>query len=98
MDQPEAAAPTSVGEFIRRSRETANLSQAGLAERLGTRQSTVSSWERDENGVAIETLYRLAEPLGWTGEDIDRAIGIMKRQAAESVATKGSTDPEARVA
>ena len=79
----------TIGEVIRRRRAHLHLSQGALAQALGTRQSTVSSWELGDNGVGIETLYKIAGPLKWGQADIDAAIEMMKAEAA----AKAGTDP-----
>jgi transcriptional regulator with XRE-family HTH domain len=96
MDDSEASAARTIGEVIRRRRVAIGMSQTALADALGTRQSTVSSWERDENGVGLDVLYKIAKPLQWEQADIDAAIDMMKAaaRAAAGVATPDGSDDE----
>lgn len=48
-----------VAGLIRQARVDAGLSQAGLAERLGTAQSVVSRWERGADEPRLGTLARI---------------------------------------
>lgn len=53
----------SLGDNIRKIRETRKLTQEKLADRLGVTFQAVSSWERDEYKPDTENLIRLAEVL-----------------------------------
>lgn len=48
-------------ETLRRSRETAELSQKDVANALGISQFAVSKWERGEMTPTIERLKQLAD-------------------------------------
>ncbi len=52
------------GQLIRRSRLHAGLSQAALAQRAGTSQPVVSSYEHDRRDPSVSTLRRLLEAAG----------------------------------
>lgn len=54
----------TTGERIKEARKKAGMTQAELAERLGTPYQTVSQWERDTRRPKIETLQRIAAALG----------------------------------
>lgn len=46
------------------AREKAGLSQAQLAEKLGTDQASISRIERGQRNITLETLAKLAKVLG----------------------------------
>ena len=54
----------AVAHAVIRYRVEHKLSQAGLAERLGTRQSAVARLEAGEHTPTLETLLRLSAALG----------------------------------
>ena len=54
----------SVGERIRRFREAGGRSQTWLAERVGVRQHTVSSWETGRTQPSREDVRRISQALG----------------------------------
>src|SRR5262245_55236723 len=51
---------------LRRLREAAGLSQAGLAERAGTSIDSIQNWEQGRTRPRIEALGKLARALGAT--------------------------------
>lgn len=51
-------------ELVRQSRASAGLTQAQLAERLGTTQSVVSRWERGHDEPRVSTLQAIARATG----------------------------------
>jgi transcriptional regulator with XRE-family HTH domain len=66
--------------LIREVRQFAGLSQRELAERIGTKQSVISRWERGLDAPRIDTLARLLRACGFDGElrfrrhdDVDRS-------------------------
>lgn len=64
--------------WIRRWRQTAGLTQAELAARLGTTQSAVSRWERGRDEPRLATLADILRACGLRGQlvidvDVDRA-------------------------
>lgn len=85
-----------LGTEIRRWRETAGLSQADLAERMGTSQSAVSRWESGRDEPRLSTLASILRACGLEGElrvgpGVDRAqirqqLAMTPRQRLESVA------------
>lgn len=85
-----------VGEAIREWRRAAGLSQAGLAERIGTTQSAVSRWEHGREEPRLSTLAAILGGCGLVGElvigeDVDRAqirrhLALTPRQRLEGLA------------
>lgn len=85
-----------LGTSIRVWRESAGLSQARLAERLGTTQSAVSRWENGRDEPRLSTLAAILRECELAGEltvapGIDRAqirqqLALSPRQRIESVA------------
>src|ERR1051326_1279856 len=61
----EARVNAAVAQLIYAAREKAGLSQAELAERIGTRQSVISRLEdADYEGHSLSMLQRIAAALG----------------------------------
>lgn len=58
------SAPPAVNISIRRIRESAGISQAELARRLGVTQAAVARWESGRRRAKIDTLHRIATALG----------------------------------
>lgn len=54
----------SVNELIRHLRAGAGMSQAELAERIGTTQSAVSRWERGHDEPRLSTITVIATACG----------------------------------
>lgn len=85
-----------VGGAIREWRRGAGLSQAGLAERIGTTQSAVSRWEHGREEPRLSTLAAILRGCGLAGElvvgeDVDRAqirrhLALTPRQRLEGLA------------
>ncbi len=68
------------GALVREARALAGLSQAQLAERLGTTQSAVSNWERGRDVPRVDTLGRILQACGFEADltfrrhdDVDRS-------------------------
>lgn len=57
------SATIEIGALMRRTRRDAGLSQAQLAEMLGTTQSAVSLYEAGERGISIDMVLRLSRLL-----------------------------------
>ena len=56
------------GEGIRALREHLGLTQQGMADELGTRQQTISEWEREmyrPRGTSVRLLSIVAERAGF---------------------------------
>jgi transcriptional regulator with XRE-family HTH domain len=52
------------GSLIRHARQSAGLSQASLASRLGTTQSAIARLERDASSPRVETVERALRACG----------------------------------
>ena len=50
-----------LGELLKEEREKANLTQAEMAERTGTKKSYISRIENGRADIQLSTLYRLIE-------------------------------------
>ncbi len=81
MDRPDrqTLSRLEVGALIREARLISGLSQAALAERIGTTQPVVSRWERDLEVPRIDTLARALQACGFEADlvfrrhdDVDR--------------------------
>ena len=65
----QARINAAVAQLIYAARNKAGLSQAELAERIGTRQSVISRLEdADYEGHSLSMLHRIAAALGQCGE------------------------------
>lgn len=63
------------GVNLKRIRNEKGMSQAGLADKMGYKQVTISSWEVGRSEPSMGDIARLAEALDCTQEDL---IGIKK--------------------
>lgn len=57
-------------------RLSAGLSQAQLAERLGTQQPNIARWERDPRNMNVETIHRFAAALGVPPDAVFKASSV----------------------
>lgn len=55
--------PTALGRTLRDARLERGLTQSDLAQRSGLTQATVSSIERGQSNVSLDTLLRLVATL-----------------------------------
>ncbi len=85
---------TQIGENIAAYRKQANLTQAGLAEKLNYSDKAVSKWERGESVPDVTTLVQLAGQFGVTvnellqdPNELPESGGRVER-AMEAVVTK----------
>ena len=62
--RPASAKRPQLGERIAQARQQAGLTQAQLADKLGTTQRVVTYWEREAVGLRADQLAQLAESLG----------------------------------
>ena len=60
----------AVGRNIKAARETANLTQAQLARKIGMDQSEISRIERGTRGLSVNRLGLIAEALGVPAGDL----------------------------
>ena len=81
-DRPDPIAISRVdtGGLIREARSIAGLTQAQLADAVGTKQSVVSRWERGIDEPRISTLARIFRACGFEADltfrrhdDVDRS-------------------------
>ena len=92
MDPPADTTSAQAAELIRGARVEAGLTQAALAERLGTTQSVVSRWERCGDEPRLSTLARILRACGrrlvlsTEADDVDRAQ--IRQQLAMSPAER----------
>jgi transcriptional regulator with XRE-family HTH domain len=54
----------TVGENIKRLRETKNMTQESLAQKLGVTSSNISQIESGERGLSIDKAVLIADALG----------------------------------
>ena len=66
--RPAKRPRSGFGARLARLREDAGLSQVQLAEKLGVSQQAVAQWERKTAAVRSDTLAKLAEALGVSGD------------------------------
>lgn len=64
----------SLGQFIYRRRKHLHLTQEQLADKLYVSKSAVAKWETDGGIPDRDNLYRLAEALGVTVNDLHHII------------------------
>lgn len=54
----------AIGERLREARERANLSQAGLGERIGRDHKTIHRWEHATRIPSLEDLLLMSDAVG----------------------------------
>jgi len=59
----------SLGAMIRQARADAQMSQYELADRVGVRNSAVSSWELGKANPSPENMVRLIDVLGLDADE-----------------------------
>ena len=64
VDMAQTALHIEISRTIRNARKQKGLSQKGLAEKMGVKQSLVSRWESSECNYTIDTLVEVADALG----------------------------------
>lgn len=75
-------ASMSLGQFIHRRRRNMFMTQEQLADKIHVSKSAVAKWETDGGIPDRDNLYRLAEALGVTVNDLHR---IMKSSNIDEV-------------
>lgn len=85
MGRPAKTPPPAYGCHLANLRKAAGLSQQELADKIGTRQSTVASWERSANPPRGEFLPKLAKILGVSA---DVLLQMEERQKHPGPASK----------
>ena len=76
-------AQMSIGENIRRKRETSKVSQKVLAEALGIAENTVASWEKGKNIPPSDRVIGIAKFLKCSTDEILLEEG--EREVSEDV-------------
>ena len=61
---------SKIGDRIKAIRESQNISQSELAERIGKTQQEISRWEKSRNRPTINILLQLSVGLNCTLEDL----------------------------
>lgn len=64
-----------IGQVIKESRISAELTQAQVAKKLGRPQQTIASWENGKSQPDANTLFELFQVLG---RSVDEAFGFTK--------------------
>lgn len=64
----------TLGQFIQQRRKHLHMTQEQLATRLFVSKSAIAKWETDRGIPDRDNLYRLAEVLGVTVNDLHRII------------------------
>ena len=73
----------SLGQFIHRRRKHYGLTQEQLAEQIHVSKSAVAKWETDGGIPDRDNLFRLAEALGVTVNDLHRIIDASSRNPTD---------------
>lgn len=60
----------NIGEKIKNARESADLTQKELAERLGVTQKDVSRWENNKITPNIETFAKICKALDASADEL----------------------------
>ena len=76
-----------VGATIRAARRAEGVSQAQLAERIGSTQPQVSAWERGTRSPKASDLQRIAEALGRVLQ-----VSLEQPRVGSTVGRKGFDD------
>lgn len=76
---PVALSRLQAGDLIREARTIAGLTQAELAERVGTKQSVISRWERGTDEPRLRTLARVLRECGFVADLTLRAVDDVDR-------------------
>jgi ribosome-binding protein aMBF1 (putative translation factor) len=68
MEAEQKAYALYSGQIIETARKKAGMTQAGLAEKLGTNKSYISRIETGKTEPKVSTFYRIASSLGLSVE------------------------------
>jgi HTH-type transcriptional regulator/antitoxin HipB len=77
-----ARTPKQLGEIFRRRRKEMGLTQVGLSQLIGLRQSTISMLENSTAGTRIATLYNSMAAL-----DLELVIRPRTKSSAQEIET-----------
>lgn len=69
----------SLAQFVRVQRQRSNLSQSGLAARLGSSQSRVAKLEAGDPAVSLDLMVRAAIAAGGRPADVIKALTPKRR-------------------
>ena len=58
------------GLNLKQARESAGITQASLAEKLGVRQKDISRWERNDRTPNVITFRNLCEAIGVSADEM----------------------------
>lgn len=72
----------ALGDFLRRNRSKRRLTQAALAERIGSSQSRIAKLETGVRGVSLDLLFRALFATGVKADEIAKEILHSRRTAA----------------
>ena len=92
--ESRAPAMTAIGSAIRAARRRAGMPMTTLAERAGVSQPYLSQLENGRNNPSIQTLYRIANALDLSPQDL--LPGDPDRVVLSRAATAGRTTIEDR--
>lgn len=83
--------PPTLGELMKshRTRPGSKITQAGLGERLGVPQATISRWEKNENGPEDQFIPAIA---AWLGADEPTVIAARYEGARQRREGGGKSD------
>lgn len=84
----------SVNMTFKELRKSKGVSQVELAERMGSMQSTISSWETGKTVPAIDTMYRAAQILGCTLAEVEACFTDMPNKFGALRARSGMSQTE----
>ncbi len=73
-----------LGQRIRTWRQRRGISQAGLAERVGVTQSSLSNYENGKRDVSVYILMEIAEALDVDLEDLTGTVRRRRHRGGES--------------
>lgn len=68
--------------FVRTARRRSRMSQAALADRLGSSQSRVAKLEAGDPSVSLDLIVRAAIAAGGTRAEVAKALAARRRVAA----------------
>lgn len=71
----------ALSDAIRRERRRSGLSQAALADKMGSSQSRVSKMEAAHASVSVDLMIRTLLSMGVTRQEVARILGSDRRSA-----------------
>lgn len=82
----------SIAEKIKGVRELAGLTQAQLAEKVGTTPQNISQYERGIRNPKYGTLCKIADALGCNVTDLDESLAISVEDIATGLSALAKED------